>query len=539
MSASSPAARRLSLTLPLLALASLGAPGCSSSGETLGPVTGYVGDGGHDDPEEDDAGESGSTSGDPDGEESTGGEGDGASEPEPEPDDESRGSAPLEPDDGACNVEDDVALWMLPDDSNAMASPVRAREAALGEWGAVQSIAIRTWEFFNYYDFGYPAAEPGSLAIDAALRQPVGAPLGEYVVQIGVSSEALAPEARAPMSLTLVLDTSGSMEGDAMAMLRETCLAIASSLRAGDVVSVVTWSAENAVVLDTHAVSGPDDPELLAKLADLDASGVSDLHAGLQNGYEQALESFASGRINRVVLVSDGGAAMEPADLELIAEHTGPGEQEGIVLVGVGVGDAVAYRDDLIDAATDAGKGATVFVGSAEEAWATFHDDFLATMAVAARNVQVRMDLPPGFALVDAGAEEAIVDATEVQPQHLAPNDALVLHRRIRTCAPALVSDDATITVTAIWIDPVTALPRQVQQSRTIAELMAVDPAPLLKGAAVHAYAESLKAYKHAEPEGRGQTMTGAFAALVEAEAVLPADPELAEIRQVLEALTE
>jgi Ca-activated chloride channel family protein len=73
----------------------------------------------------------------------------------------------------------------------------------------------------------------------------------------------------------------------------------------------------------------------------------------------------------------------------------------------------------------------------------------------------------------------------------------------------------------------------------TLAELLAADPAPLYKGATVLAYAEGLKAYKQADAEGRSQTMTGAFEALARAEAALPDDAELAEIRQVLEALTE
>lgn len=537
MSAPSPVARRLSLCLPLLALASLGAAGCSTTAEPDGPLTGYIDDGGDDDDDPQDEGDESSSGGGEGGADDGETTGEAPPEPEPEPDDDGRGVALEEPE-PECNAQADVALWLAPDDSNAMASPVRAREAVLGGWGTVQSVAIRTWEFFNYYDFGYPAAQVGTLAVSSALRQPEGAAAGEYLVQIGVSSEALAPEARPPMSLTLVLDTSGSMDAHAMEMLRQTCHAIAASLREGDVVSVVTWSTDDAVVLGGYPVASASDPALLEAIDGLAASGASDLHAGLVAGYALAQQSFAVDRINRVVLVSDGGANADVPDLELIAQHAAS-DHAGIQLVGVGVGDAATYRDDLVDAATDAGKGASVFVGSPEDAWATFHDDFVSTMAVAARNVQVRLDLPPGFTLVSTGAEDASLDTSVVEPQHLAPNDALVLHHRIRTCAPELVTDDATITTTVIWIDPATALPRQVQRVSTVAELLAADPAPLLKGAAVLAYAESLKAYKLADVDGRVQTMTGALAALQAAEAALPGDAELAEIRQVLEALAE
>lgn len=535
--------RRSSPSLPLtlaapLALLLLGV-GCSSTGESLGPTPGSpgvdsYGEGGEADDE--DAAES---SGGSDG---SGSDSDGElppaePEPDPEPDDDGGDDAFDEPE-AACDLESEVSRWILPEDSNSTASPVLARQTVLDD-GALHSIAIRTWEFFNYYDFGYPAAAPGSLLITPALVQPADAPAGEFLLQVGVSSEQLDPQARAPMSVTLVLDTSGSMSGGAMETLREACTAIAASLTPGDVISIVTWNAEAPVVLARHPVTGPDDPELLAKIESLAATGTADLHTGLQAGYELAEQAFVSDGINRVVLVSDGGIDASPADLELIAQHGGSGEEEGIVLVGVGVGDASSYRDDLVDAVTAVGKGSSVFVGDPEEAWATFHDRFLSTMAVAARGVQVRLDLPPGFELVGTGSEATAADVDEVEPQHLAPNDAMVLHHRIRTCAPTEIDPAAEVTVTVIWIDAVTHNPRQVQRVSTLGELVAADPAPLYKGAAVLAYAEGLKAYKRAEPEGRVQSMSGAFAALAQAEAVLPDDPELAEIRQVLELLSE
>ena len=142
-----------------------------------------------------------------------------------------------------------------------------------------------------------------------------------------------------------------------------------------------------------------------------------------------------------------------------------------------------------------------------------------------------------GFEIVSTSAEEVSLDAAEVEPQHLAPNDAMVFHQRIRTCAPELIDAQSTVTVTVSYLDALSFEPEQVQLSRPLLELLEADQAPLLKGAAVFAYAEGLKAYKQADLGGRSATMSGALAALERAEAVLPDDPELAEIRAVLEAL--
>lgn len=540
MSVPSSFASRLSLPLSVLALLAVAAGGCSSSAEgELGAHPGYGGDddglgGGESGTDENDGDGWPGTSGADDG----GGDSGGPDEPPAEPDDDGVDNA-SDDEPVACDAETDVALYLSPDDSNSTSSPVQVREAVLGGWGSVQSVAIRTWEFFNYYDFGYAAAEPDTLAVTPSLHRPLDAADGEYLLQIGISSEQLTAEQRAPMNITLVLDTSGSMAGTPMEMLQQTCYAIAASLKDGDTISMVTWSTDDAVVLGGYHVTGPNDATLLGTIDQLEAGGGTDLHGGLVAGYELAEQVFAADRINRIVLVSDGGANAGITDIELIAQHGGSHEEDGIYMVGVGVGEAASYHDDLMDTVTDVGKGASVFIASEDEAWSMFHERFISTLAVAARDVQVRLDMPPGFEIVRTSAEEFSNDISEVEPQHLAPNDAMVFHQQIRTCAPELVTDDATMTVSVRWLDAVTFEPREQVRQVTFTDLLAADPAPLLKGAAVLAYAESLKAYKRADEDARGITMQGALTALERAEAALPGDPDLAEIRSVLEALLE
>lgn len=538
MSALSSLARRAALCVPLLALVAAGMAGCSTTGDGFDIDAGFGGGGysggdsagGYDEDMGDAAGdESGGPPGGDDG-------ADGGELP-PAPDDEGVDNA-FEPE--SCDIESDVSLYLSPDDSNSMSSPVQVREAVLGGWGSIKSVAIRTWEFFNYYSFDYPAApDPGDVVVTPSLLRDEDGSEGDYLLQIGVSSHALSSATRAPINVTLVLDTSGSMAGLAMDMLRETCLAIAANLREGDTVSMVTWSTDDAIVLGGLNVAGPNDPTLLARIEALEAGGGTDLNGGLVAGYDLAQQVYDPDRINRVVLVSDGGANAGITDIDLIAQHAGDADEDGIYMVGVGVGDPADYHDDLMDAVTDAGRGASVFIASPDEAWSVFGDDFISTMDVAVRNVQVRLELPPGFEIVSTSAEEVGVDADEVEPQHLAPNDAMVFHQQIRTCAPDLVTDDDTIAVTVTFEDARTFDLREVRRELTFGELLAADPARLLKGAALFAYAESLKAYKKSDLDGRGATMTSALEALGRAEQALPGDPELAEIRSVLEALAQ
>src|SRR5690349_12153596 len=45
----------------------------------------------------------------------------------------------------ACDSETPVALYLSPDDSNSMSSPVQARAALSSEWAALDYVALRTW----------------------------------------------------------------------------------------------------------------------------------------------------------------------------------------------------------------------------------------------------------------------------------------------------------------------------------------------------------------------------------------------------------
>ncbi|MBL8949047.1 MAG: VWA domain-containing protein [Myxococcales bacterium] len=437
----------------------------------------------------------------------------------------------------ACDDQEPVSLFLSPDDSNSMSSPVQARDAVLGGWSSITAAPIRPWEFLNYYTFAYPPAPAGQVIVTPTLARDPDDPTGEYLLQIGVSSEAMG-EDRPPINLALVLDTSGSMEGTSMDMLKESCRVIARSLQAGDTISMVTWNTENLVILEGRTVEGPDDAELLAAIEALSASGGTDLYSGLTAGYALANEVYDTDRINRIVLISDGGANVGVTEVELIAEQANISGADGIYLVGVGVGEAGVYNDTLMDEVTDAGKGASVFISTAAEAQKVFGERFTSTFSVAVRDVQVQLELPPGFEIVKFSGEEYSTDPAEVEPQHLAPDDAMVFHQRISTCAPELVLDDTPITVTARFEDPLSGEAREVAVEASFAELLAAEPALLRKGAAVFGYAEALKAWKSAtDDETRAAIIADALAEIARAAELLPADPDLQEIRTVLEAM--
>lgn len=435
------------------------------------------------------------------------------------------GDAGAEPDASTgCELLDPqkpLVLYLSADDSNSMASPVLAREL-LNKGMAPTS--LRTYEFLNYYRIAYAAPTAPNLDLVPEIEPTANA--GEFLLQIGVRSFD-APKPRRPVTVTFVLDTSGSMAGAGITRERAAVKAIAAALAQGDLVSMVRWDTSNTVLLAGHSVSGPNDPQVLAAADGLSASGGTDLHSGLVEGYSLAKAYYGPSRLNRVVLISDGGANVGVTDEQLIALNSKDADQEGIYLAGVGVGPAEGYNDLLMDVVTDRGRGAYVYLDDASEAPHVFTERFDETMDIAARGVQVELTLPWYFQMFKFYGEQYSSDPNAVQPQHLAPSDAMVFDQLVRACDPAAVVGSDTVKVKATWETPLTYLKKEMTVSLTVEQLLAGPKAHLAKGKAIVAYAEALKV-------GSPATLKDALDLVVAADPA-KTDPELGEIAALIQ----
>jgi len=399
-----------------------------------------------------------------------------------------------------------VTFYVSADDSNSQAQPawLRSRLTSAG------STAIRPYEFLNYYDFDFG---PGDvIRIEPQLRRTDDG----LSLLVGVVGPDKAPNERRPMNLTFSLDLSGSMGVVGIEGMQQAMRSIVGELRDGDRVSVVEWDTSQAVLLDNHVVSGPDDATLLSLIDGLVSGGGTNLEAGLATAYEIAAANASAGTLDRVVLISDGGANVGVTSEELIALHAEDGEADGIYLIAVGTGN---LQEQLMDTITDLGKGSYLFVDSQAEADRKLSGDaFLATLDLAARDVQLELTLPEGVVIVETAAEEISTDPEEVRPQHLAPNDAMLYHFDLLDCGEAETWGERTVDMTVTWLEPFFGTPQTTSVSMTIEELLAGPTDAVLKADAVVAYARRI-----ANP---AQDLS----VIPEALSAMPNDPDLQEI---------
>lgn len=437
----------------------------------------------------------------------------------------------------AIATREPVTLYLSADDSNSMASPVIARRE-IRRGRLVTARSVRTWEFLNYYNVPYAPAAAGSVRVSAAMR--AGLVPGSYELQAGVASEARAREGVRPLALTLVLDDSGSMVlDDRVGRARAVVRAIASSLREGDVVSAVTWNTSRRVLLSGHRATGPGDPAVLAVAAALSPADSTDLSSGLRAGYELARAHRAPGRLNRLVLVSDGEANVGLTDAETIARESRAAEGEEIYLVGVGVGDG--FNDTLMDAVTDRGRGAYVFVDTDAEARAMFGPRFVEAVDLAARAVRLELTLPWYMRVAEFSGEAVSGDPGAVEPQHLAPNDAMVFRQVLQACSPDVVAPGDRVRLRATYETP-DRRPASEALDVTMADLLDAGDAELRRGRAVVAWAEALKRVEPLARRGTRADVAAAHGILADVRALAaavpgaPDDPAMQEIVSLVDA---
>jgi Ca-activated chloride channel family protein len=455
--------------------------------------------------------------------------------PEPPPDE----PAPVDEaeksfEDGAECGPDTWLSWELAvREAGAMVSPAQARELAAKQWPPAAELPIRPWEFLNYYTFPYPLAPWNDLKAGVQMR-PGTDDFGDmFNVQVAVAGPEVADGDRPPVHLTFALDNSGSMDGKSTLLLKRAVKAMAGQLREGDTVAVTTWNDDAAVLLPVTTVKGPYDGQLLAAVEQFVPDGSAELMTALEVGYGLAKESYVPSDINRLVVISDGQATATPEELAIIAERaTDMPSLPGIHTVGVGVGVGTMYRRDLIDAIARTGGGPALFLGSEEEADRQLGERFVSVVGIAALDLEVTLMLPPGLTLVTDVA-------SDVQPAEahdrvlLAPNDRVLVHRKLRACGEFDPQDKLRVEMR--WTDGVTGAYRQAMQEFAIGDLLSGDDALLAKGEAVLTYAELLRSTQRYP--GDEQAWTAAEEALKAATAKLPDDQELADIAAVLAAL--
>jgi hypothetical protein len=328
----------------------------------------------------------------------------------------------------------DESIYMRVDDSSSFASPLLTR-AMLDRWDAARPLPVRRHEFLNFYPPHVPAndSHTGFASTDGAGPIAVGALNRVFALEVAVRHEADAPsEGR---TIALVVDTSPSAEASVEQLLGSVD-AIFHQVGSRDAVGVYSWSADpqTRLIRPVSPVANIDveidmvRDQVLAQLALRDAT--ASLGPPLRAALEDVHGLAPIGGEGTVVLISDGSAGVD--DETITAVTNAANADRKVRVLGVGVGDALYYSDEVLDRITDASGGAYVFFDGSAEAESLLGARFRELSEVAAFDVRLRVDLPPSLKLLKTdGGEPEIGTADEVVGQNIGWGGTMTFHQPI------------------------------------------------------------------------------------------------------------
>jgi Ca-activated chloride channel family protein len=221
---------------------------------------------------------------------------------------------------------------------------------------------------------------------------------GGWLVRALLRLEGDAPPAgeRQPLNLSLALDRSGSMGGEKITRAREAALLVARRLWPEDAVSVVAFGSRVETVVAPH--TGADRSELPRRIAGIEIEGCTNLSGGWLKARDHVAQKFRAGRINRILLLTDGMAnegITDPAQLTALCRAAAAG---GITTTTIGFGQD--YDERILTALAEAGGGHTYYIEEPDQAPGVFAEEIEGLLSLAAQNITVRLQAAPGVEFV-------------------------------------------------------------------------------------------------------------------------------------------
>ncbi|MEZ6061131.1 MAG: VWA domain-containing protein [Planctomycetaceae bacterium] len=230
-------------------------------------------------------------------------------------------------------------------------------------------------------------------------------------IRVGLEGFQLESEKqRPPVNLAIVLDKSGSMQGDKIQQAINGAIDALSLLGPNDIVSVITYDSTVNVLVPATKLT--DKESVAAAIRGITAGGNTALFAGVSKGAAEVRKFLEKERVNRVILLSDGLANVGPSAPGELGALGATLLEENISVSTLGLG--LGYNEDLMVALAAKSGGNHQFIEKATELADIFRREFDDVLSVVAQEIDVKITIPEGIRPVRVLGNEADINGQQI-----------------------------------------------------------------------------------------------------------------------------
>ncbi len=250
------------------------------------------------------------------------------------------------------------------------------------------------------------------IKLDTALATPalLAEQKQKVYLRVSLTGLPLQQQKRVPINVALVIDKSGSMQGEKITNAKKAAIMAVEHLRPDDIISVITYDHQAEILLP--ATKASDKELIIQKINNLKAGGSTALYDGMEKAAKEIRKFLDRKRVNRIVLVSDGLANVGPSTPEELGKLGAALGEENISVTTIGLG--LAYNEDLMTQLAKKSDGNHSFVEEASDLLAFFEHEFSDILSVVSQEVNVTIICGEGIRPLRVLGRDAKILAQQV-----------------------------------------------------------------------------------------------------------------------------